>query len=33
MYDDIKNIVSIFTNDAVMYPYINQFKTTQQITN
>jgi len=26
MYDDIRNIVPIFTNDVVMYPYVNQVK-------
>ena len=26
MYDDIRNIVPIFTTDVVMYPYVNQVK-------
>lgn len=31
MYEDIRNIVPIFTNDVVMYPYVNQAKS--HITN
>lgn len=26
MYDDIRNIVPIFTDDVVMYPFVNQVK-------
>ncbi|WP_262482458.1 hypothetical protein [Aquimarina macrocephali] len=26
MYDAIRNIVPIFTEDVVMYPYVNQVK-------